>query len=72
MGIQNSAASFAGVVAPAATGFIIAGTHHFTAAFLLAAAVALLGLIGWVWMLPKLKEIPWTESEESVGAAPAI
>ena len=59
VGVQNSAASFAGVVAPAATGFIIAGTHHFTAAFLLAAAVTLLGLIGWLWMLPKLAELPW-------------
>jgi MFS family permease len=59
VGVQNSCASFAGVVAPAATGFIIASTHHFTAAFLLAAAVSLLGLIGWLWMLPKLAELNW-------------
>ena len=61
VGVQNTAASFAGVVAPAATGFIVASTHHFTAAFLLAAAVSLLGLIGWLWMLPKLAELPWEE-----------
>jgi MFS family permease len=66
VGVQNTAASFAGVVAPAATGFIVASTHHFTAAFLLAAAVSLLGLIGWIWMVPKLAELPWDES-----AAPA-
>jgi MFS family permease len=59
VGFQNSVASFAGVVAPAATGFIVAGTHHFTAAFLLAAAVSLLGLVGWWWMLPKLAELNW-------------
>jgi len=64
--VQNSCASFAGVVAPAATGFIIAGTHHFTAAFLLAAAVSLLGLIGWLWMLPTLAELRWDDE-----AAPA-
>jgi MFS family permease len=72
VGVQNTAASFAGVVAPAATGFIVASTHHFTAAFLLAAAVGLLGLIGWLWMLPKLAELPWEEgAEPAPGAAPA-
>ena len=56
VGIQNSLGNFAGIIAPAATGFIIASTHHFTSAFLLAAAVSMLGVIGWWWMLPKLKE----------------
>jgi sugar phosphate permease len=64
VGVQNTAASFAGVVAPAATGFIVASTHHFTAAFLLAAAVSLLGLIGWLWMLPKLAELPWEHGDQ--------
>ena len=71
VGVQNSAASFAGVVAPAATGFIIASTHHFTAAFLLAAAVSLVGLIGWTWMLPKIAELPWEHGAEPPGAAPS-
>jgi len=69
VGVQNTAASFAGVVAPAATGFIVASTHHFTAAFLLAAAVALLGLIGWLWMLPKLAELPWDQDAAPPPAA---
>lgn len=59
VGIENSCGSLAGVVAPAATGFIVYSTHAFTAAFLLAAAVAIFGLIGWLWMLPTLKEIDW-------------
>jgi MFS family permease len=59
VGIQNSCGSFAGVVSPAATGFIVGATHQFTAAFLLAGAVSLLGLIGWLWMLPKLVELQW-------------
>lgn len=71
VGVQNTAASFAGVVAPAVTGFIIASTHHFTGAFLLAAAVSLLGLIGWIWMLPKLAELPWEHGAEPTDAAPA-
>jgi MFS family permease len=61
VGIQNSLGNLAGVIAPAATGFIIDSTHHFTAAFLLSAAVSVLGLIGWLWMLPPLKELRWEE-----------
>jgi MFS family permease len=61
VGIQNSVGAMAGIVAPAATGFIVYGTHRFTAAFLLAAAVSLLGLIGWLWMLPQLTELRWAE-----------
>jgi MFS family permease len=63
VGIQNSLGNFAGIIAPAATGFIIGGTKHFTGAFLLAAAVSLLGVIGWWWMLPKLAELRWDAAE---------
>jgi MFS family permease len=68
VGIQNSVGSLAGVVAPAATGMIVASTHHFTAAFLLAAGVGLLGLIGWLWMLPTLVEMQWTARPAAVPA----
>ncbi len=60
VGIQNSIGSMAGIVAPAVTGLIVASTHHFTAAFLVAAAVGLVGLVGWLWMLPPLAELNWT------------
>ena len=62
IGIHNSVGSMAGIVAPAATGFIVYSTHAFTAAFLLAAAMTLLGLIGWLWMLPWLKELDWQKA----------
>ncbi len=68
VGIQNSLGNFAGIIAPAATGFIIDSTHQFTAAFLLAAAVSLLGVIGWWWMLPPLKELAWEGQAEPVAA----
>lgn len=61
VGIQNSLANLAGVVAPAATGYIIDATGHFTAAFVLSAAVSLLGLVGWIAMLPKVALIKWPE-----------
>lgn len=69
VGIQNSLGNLAGIVAPATTGFIIASTHRFTAAFLLAAAVSLLGVIGWWWMLPKLKELKWEDAGQPAAVA---
>ncbi len=62
VGIQNSLGNFPGIVAPWLTGFIIQSTGHFTNAFVVAAAVSLLGLIGWIWMVPKLAELKWKPS----------
>jgi MFS family permease len=59
VGIQNSLGNLPGIVAPALTGFIIERTGHYTNAFVVAAAVSVLGLVGWVWMVPKLAELEW-------------
>lgn len=59
VGIQNSAGSLAGVAAPWLTGVIIEATGHFTVAFSLAAAMSVLGLAGWIGLLPKLEPIEW-------------
>ncbi len=59
VGIQNCCGNFAGVIAPALTGLLVAETHRFTAAFVTAAVVSLAGLIGWVWMVPRLAPLPW-------------
>jgi MFS family permease len=70
VGIQNSLGNLAGVIAPAATGFIIDATGHFTAAFVLSAAVSLLGLIGWIVMLPRVAPIDWVRRAAPPDAAP--
>jgi hypothetical protein len=59
VGIQNSLGSLAGVSAPWLTGIIIHSTGRFTNAFVLAAAMSVFGLVGWIWMLPKLAEMRW-------------
>jgi MFS family permease len=71
VGIQNTCGSLAGILAPALTGFIVDRTHSFTNAFLVAAALSLLGLVGWVWMLPALAELPWKKLGAS-RTAPAL
>src|SRR6202158_3911526 len=59
VGIQNSLGNLPGIIAPWLTGYIVDTTGHFTVAFLVAAAVSMLGLIGWIWMVPKLAELQW-------------
>ncbi len=65
VGIQNACGNFAGVIAPALTGLLVEESHHFTGAFVVAAIVSVLGLIGWIWMVPKLAPISWAQ----LGAA---
>ena len=59
VGIQNSLGNLPGIIAPWLTGYIIQSTGHFTNAFVVAAGVSLLGLIGWIWMVPKLAQLKW-------------
>lgn len=69
VGIQNTCGSLAGILAPAITGLIVDRTHSFTNAFLVGAAVSVLGLIGWIWMLPALAELPWKKLDAPRAAA---
>jgi len=71
VGIQNCCGNFAGVIAPALTGLLVEKTHHFTAAFVTAAAVSLAGLVGWVWMVPRLAPLVWTARGVSGTPEPA-
>jgi MFS family permease len=59
VGIQNSLGNLPGIIAPMLTGFIIQSTGHFTNAFVVAAAMSMLGLVGWIWMVPKLGQLKW-------------
>jgi MFS family permease len=66
VGVQNASGNFAGAIAPALTGLLVGTSNRFTTAFLVAAGVSLLGLVGWVWMVPKLRPLTWVS-----GNAPA-
>ncbi len=59
VGVQNMCGNVAGFLAPIATGLIIGATGSYDRAFMLAAAINVLGLVGWIFMLPKIEAIRW-------------
>ena len=59
VGVQNAVGNTAGLIAPVATGFLVDRTGLFDVAFGLAAAVNILGFIGWVVLLPKVAPLRW-------------
>jgi hypothetical protein len=71
VGIQNGIGNLAGVVAPALTGILVGESQHFTSAFLVAAAVSMLGVVGWVFMIPKVAPLAWPARDTGHGLSPA-
>ena len=63
VGVQNTVGGLAGLVAPAITGVVIDRTGHFGAAFGLAAALQVVGFIGWVLVLPKVAPLRWAREK---------
>jgi MFS family permease len=59
VGIQNCIGNSVGFVAPALTGVIVDQTGRFDLAFGVAAAVNVLGIVGWVWLLPPIAPLDW-------------
>ena len=71
MGIQNCCGTLAGAIAPALTGLMVEATGHFTVAFVTAALVSIAGLVGWVWMVPRLAPLEWPSPGTPAATEPA-
>ena len=56
--IANFCSQVAGILAPIVTGYIIALTHSFSAAFATATVVLLVGICGYVFLLQEISLIP--------------
>ena len=59
MGVQNAVSNVAGMVAPVVTGYLVEATGHYTAALWLAGVVALVGLVGWLVIVPPVRPVDW-------------
>ena len=57
-GIMNFFNNVMGIAAPIVTGYIVGETQSFTNAFLTAAAVLVVGILGYVFLLGKIEPIP--------------
>jgi ACS family D-galactonate transporter-like MFS transporter len=57
-GIMNLCNQLAGIAAPIVTGYILAGTHSFSAAFITPAVFLAIGIAGYVFLLGDMAPIP--------------
>lgn len=57
-GIMNFFNNVMGIAAPIVTGYIVGGTQSFSAAFLIAAAVLVVGILSYIFLLGKIEPIP--------------
>ena len=70
-GIQNCLANIAGLIAPFLTGVLVDRTGSFLSAFLIAAAISVLGAIAWVFGVGRIEPIDWTSRTPDAHAAAA-
>jgi MFS family permease len=59
VGVHTCVGAAAGILAPAITGLLVERTGQFYSAFMLAAAVSLIGLVAWTFALPPIAPVRW-------------
>ena len=58
-GLQNCVGNFAGIIAPALTGFVVQRTGHFFWAFAVTAGVLLMGALSWGFVVGRVEPLRW-------------
>jgi ACS family D-galactonate transporter-like MFS transporter len=58
-GLQNCFGNFAGIIAPALTGFVVQRTGHFFWAFAVTAGVLLVGALSWAFVVGRVEPVRW-------------
>jgi len=64
MGLQNFIANLAGIIAPIVTGWLVDRTGSYLPAFIVAALVALVGLISWGLIIPAIRPVQWKAADD--------
>lgn len=65
-GFQNFVANFAGILGPTITGLVVDSTGGFLWAFVITAAVGVLGAGAWIFVTGPLTQVSWEKSSSSV------
>jgi hypothetical protein len=66
---MNFAVNAMGIAAPIVTGLIVKATHSFIGAFLTAAAILVVGILAFVFLLGRIETMPGPAGE-AAGRAP--
>lgn len=66
-GLQNFVGNFAGIVAPALTGFVLDRTGSFFWPFAITAVMCMLGAGSWIFLIGPVEQVVWAAEE-----APAV
>ena len=67
-GFQNFVGNLAGVVAPAITGLVLDRTGQFYWAFAILAAIALLGMCSWWFLVGPVEQVVWHKNKQAIAA----
>src|SRR3954471_6844454 len=62
MGFQNMVGNFSGIAAPIITGMVVDWSGSFAGAFLVAAALSVLGILSWVFVVQRIEPVEWASS----------
>jgi MFS transporter, ACS family, D-galactonate transporter len=69
-GLQNFVGNFAGIIAPALTGFVVDRTGHFFWAFAITACVSLLGSIAYAFAIGTVEPVAWNVESSAESHLP--
>ena len=68
-GFQCCIGNLSGIVAPAITGFVVQRTGHFSWAFVILAAVSMIGVLIWIFLIGPVEPVVWhTRPKVAVAA----
>jgi len=67
-GVQNFVGNLSGIVGPALTGFVVDRTGQFFWPFAIAAGVALMGALSWIFVVGPIEPVEW-EPGPAVGSS---
>jgi MFS family permease len=62
IGVQNALGGISGIVGPMITGFIIDATGSFRLTFVVAAVIALVGIVSWLFVVRRIEPLVWAEA----------
>jgi MFS family permease len=68
IGVQGCIANIAGIIAPIVTGMVVDTSGQYYWAFVIAAGVSVVGIVGWVGLIKRVEALPWEGADLSPGA----